>query len=190
MLCPHSIINYSFLEYFWIFLTPCSAHWAHRGGEVPRHRGAAEVRLPEHAVRGEGVRGDQGQRDGRLGQPGQVTRGNRGQADQDGCGAIQVRLYKFPSSSWIMHIGLDEWSILSTNIIFSVLLQTKIASVRKSCNLEDEKYYRRCPGTGRCFKREYYCSGERFYLGASMTVTSFNSKNLFYLRECLRDYLN
>ena len=90
---------------------------------------------------------------------------------------------------------LDEAkkSILSKKIL-SVLLQTKIASVRKSCNLEDEKYYRRCPGTGRCFKREYYCSGDRSYLDAFMIITSFkcsiNSKNLFYLRECLRDYLN
>lgn len=34
-----------------------------------------------------------------------------------------------------------------------------VVPFRKSCNHEDEKYYRRCPGSGRCFKREYYCSG-------------------------------
>ena len=75
--------------------------------------------------------------------------------------------------SCIMHqciLDEDKKYILCKKIL-SVPLQTKIASVRKSCNLEDEKYYRRCPGTGRCFKREYYCSGERLYLGASMTIT-------------------
>jgi len=34
-----------------------------------------------------------------------------------------------------------------------------VVPFRKSCSLEDEKYYRRCPGSGRCFKRDYFCSG-------------------------------
>jgi len=28
---------------------------------------------------------------------------------------------------------------------------------RKKCSSDDERNYRRCPGTGRCFKREYFC---------------------------------
>jgi len=56
---------------------------------------------------------------------------------------------------------MDVWINLERSRSPQDLKQIKLVVVpfRKSCNLEDEKYYRRCPGTGRCFKKEYYCSG-------------------------------
>ena len=42
-----------------------------------------------HALREEGVRGDQGQRDGRVGQPGEVPQPAGRQANQAGGGAFQ-----------------------------------------------------------------------------------------------------
>ena len=35
-----------------------------------------------------------------------------------------------------------------------------VVPFRKRCTREDERNYRRCPVSGRCFKREYFCSGE------------------------------
>ena len=57
---------------------------------------------------------------------------------------------------------MDVWINLERSRSPADVKQIKLVVVpfRKSCNLEDEKYYRRCPGTGRCFKKEYYCSGE------------------------------
>ena len=56
---------------------------------------------------------------------------------------------------------MDVWINLERSRSPQDVKQIKLVVVpfRKSCNLEDEKYYRRCPGTGRCFKKEYYCSG-------------------------------
>lgn len=34
-----------------------------------------------------------------------------------------------------------------------------VVPFRKRCTREDERNYRRCPLSGRCFKREYFCSG-------------------------------
>jgi len=55
---------------------------------------------------------------------------------------------------------MDVWVNLARSHGATEVKQIRMVVVpfRKSCNLEDEKYYRRCPGTGRCFKREYYCS--------------------------------
>jgi len=32
-----------------------------------------------------------------------------------------------------------------------------VAPFRKACDDEDEDYYKRCPGTDRCFRRQYFC---------------------------------
>jgi len=34
-----------------------------------------------------------------------------------------------------------------------------VVPFRKSCDEDDEEYYKRCPRTGRCFRRQYFCSG-------------------------------
>ena len=44
-----------------------------------------------------------------------------------------------------------------------------VVPFRKKCTAEDERNYKRCAGSGRCFKREYFCSGNlkscsHFYL--------------------------
>ena len=51
------------------------------------------------------------------------------------------------------------------------LIKLVVVPFRKSCNLEDEKYYRRCPGTGRCFKKEYYCSGGQRGFNDPVTIS-------------------
>ena len=35
-----------------------------------------------------------------------------------------------------------------------------VVPFRKKCTGEDQRNYKRCPGSGRCFKREYFCSGD------------------------------
>eukprot|EP00092_Neocalanus_flemingeri_P077244 GFUD01095884.1.p1 GENE.GFUD01095884.1~~GFUD01095884.1.p1 ORF type:complete len:357 (-),score=99.37 GFUD01095884.1:122-1192(-) len=32
-----------------------------------------------------------------------------------------------------------------------------VAPFRKSCNAEDGEYYKQCPGTSRCFRRQFFC---------------------------------
>eukprot|EP00092_Neocalanus_flemingeri_P077243 GFUD01095883.1.p1 GENE.GFUD01095883.1~~GFUD01095883.1.p1 ORF type:complete len:357 (-),score=98.16 GFUD01095883.1:116-1186(-) len=34
-----------------------------------------------------------------------------------------------------------------------------VTPFRKSCNEEDEEYYKLCPGTRRCFKKHFFCAG-------------------------------
>ena len=60
---------------------------------------------------------------------------------------------------------MDVWVNLERSRTPQDVKQIKLVVVpfRKSCNREDEKYYRRCPGTGRCFKKEYYCSGKEIH---------------------------
>ena len=38
-----------------------------------------------------------------------------------------------------------------------------VVPFRKKCSGEDQRNYKRCVGSGRCFKREYFCSGD-FYI--------------------------
>ena len=47
-----------------------------------------------------------------------------------------------------------------------------VVPFRKKCTAEDERNYRRCPRSGRCFKREYFCTGE---LARSNQLTLFLS---------------
>lgn len=37
-------------------------------------------------------------------------------------------------------------------------IKVVVVPFRKKCTADDERNYRRCPGSGRCFKREYFCN--------------------------------
>ena len=55
---------------------------------------------------------------------------------------------------------MDVWFNLEPSRSDEVkTIKLVVVPFRKSCNFEDEKYYRRCSGSGRCFKKEYFCSG-------------------------------
>jgi len=53
---------------------------------------------------------------------------------------------------------MDVWlSLAPSRNVKTVKLV--VSPFRKKCSYEDEKYYRRCPGSGRCFKKDFFCSG-------------------------------
>ena len=55
---------------------------------------------------------------------------------------------------------MDVWLNLEPSINNQVKeVKLIVVPFRKSCKFEDEKYYRRCPETGLCFKKQFFCSG-------------------------------
>jgi len=57
-------------------------------------------------------------------------------------------------------LEMDIWLGLSpatNNQVKEVKLV--VVPFRKSCDEDDEDYYKRCPNTRRCFKRQFFCSG-------------------------------
>jgi len=68
----------------------------------------------------------------------------------------------FPRREYIENhdLEMDIWLQLAparNNQVKEVKLV--VVPFRKSCNEEDDDYYKMCPGTKRCFKRQFFCSG-------------------------------
>ena len=68
----------------------------------------------------------------------------------------------FPRREYIEShdLEMDIWLQLAPALNGQVKeVKLVVVPFRKSCDEEDDDYYKVCPGTRRCFKRQFFCSG-------------------------------